>query len=134
MRRGFTLIEVLIVVVVLGILAGIVAVNYAGTTSEARLAIAKDFERQLRNGVALYISKMGRQPQSFYAFMSFGPTPSSQSFLSVDQHIRGEFDNPGADVGKDAYTIEMPFRGGAMATYTYEDDGSITAVYTGFDR
>ena len=130
-RVGFTLIEVLIVVVVLGILASIVAVNYAGATDDARLAVAKNFERQLRNGAALYSSKMGTAPLSFTSFMSFGPTRSEMSFLCVDNDIRQQFDDVGANVGVDGHTIVLPFKGGATATYTFED-GDVTVEYTGF--
>jgi prepilin-type N-terminal cleavage/methylation domain-containing protein len=47
MRRAFTLVEILIVVVVIGILAAIVVPNFASGKSDAQYAMAKAFEDSL---------------------------------------------------------------------------------------
>src|SRR5437879_4700472 len=52
--RGFTLIEVLIVVVILGILAGIVVVNVMDRPDQARVVAAKNDIAAIQNALKLY--------------------------------------------------------------------------------
>lgn len=46
---GFTIVELLIVIVVIGILAAITVVAYSGVQDRARMAVALTFEKQLRS-------------------------------------------------------------------------------------
>jgi general secretion pathway protein G len=61
-RNGFTLIEVLVVLVILMGLAGIVTVNVVRHQSEARVKTARIQIRQLQQAVQLYQSEQGRVP------------------------------------------------------------------------
>lgn len=51
---GFTLIEIMVVVVILGILAALVVPNIMGRTGEARVAAAKSDIRGIANALELY--------------------------------------------------------------------------------
>ena len=53
-RGGFTLIEILIVVIILGILAAIVIPQFSGASTEARKSNVKSTVQTLRSQVALY--------------------------------------------------------------------------------
>ena len=53
-RGGFTLVEILIVVVILGILAAIVVPKYTNVTAEARASALLDQLRQTRTVIQLY--------------------------------------------------------------------------------
>ncbi|MCY4209666.1 MAG: type II secretion system major pseudopilin GspG [Gammaproteobacteria bacterium] len=53
-HRGFTLIEVMIVIVVLSVLAALVVPNIMGRPDEARIAAAKIDLRSIANALALY--------------------------------------------------------------------------------
>jgi general secretion pathway protein G len=53
-RNGFTLVEILIVVVILGILSAIVVPQFANSTEEASAAATLDQLKKIRNAVAVY--------------------------------------------------------------------------------
>lgn len=62
---GFTLIEILIVVIILGILAGLVVPRLAGRTEEARKQAAKsDIEGGIALALDLYEADNGKYPSS----------------------------------------------------------------------
>lgn len=54
MRRGFTLVEILIVLVILGILAAIVVPQFSNASHQARENTLKDTLRYLRTQVSVY--------------------------------------------------------------------------------
>lgn len=65
MRRGFTLIEILLVVVIIGILAGLIATRLSGRTQEARIARARaDISGSLSLALDLFEQDTGRYPTS----------------------------------------------------------------------
>ncbi|TVQ55759.1 MAG: type II secretion system protein, partial [Phycisphaerales bacterium] len=53
-QRGFTLIEILIVVVILGILAGIVVGQFQTTTASSNASAAKSSLKVVRSQIELY--------------------------------------------------------------------------------
>lgn len=53
-RKGFTLVELLIVVVILGILAGIVIAGFSNTSTEAKENMLKENLRAIRTQIGVY--------------------------------------------------------------------------------
>ncbi len=53
-RKGFTLIEILIVVIILGILAAIVIPQFSSASTQARTSALQSTVQTLRNQIALY--------------------------------------------------------------------------------
>lgn len=64
-RQGFTLVEVLIIVAILGILAAIVFPEYQNHAQLAKEAAAKDNLRILRNAIAQYAAQHKDKPIGF---------------------------------------------------------------------
>jgi len=63
-RKAFTLVEILVVVIILGILAAIVLAQFSGTTSEARLnALRRDLQT-VRAQLQLYRIEHGGYPDA----------------------------------------------------------------------
>jgi len=64
-EKGFTLIEMLLVVVIIGILAGMVATNLSGRSQQARITRVKaDISGQMSLAVDLFEQDVGRFPSS----------------------------------------------------------------------
>ncbi|MEK7137972.1 MAG: prepilin-type N-terminal cleavage/methylation domain-containing protein [Patescibacteria group bacterium] len=62
-RKGFTLIEILVVVAIIGILAGVVLVGLRGTGPQARDSRRAADLRQVQNGLELYYNKNSKYPE-----------------------------------------------------------------------
>ena len=77
MRKGFTLIEILIVVAIIAILASIVLVGLGPTQQAGRDARRLSDLRQVQNGLELYFSKCGYYPGAAVAGSCSG-TPFGQ--------------------------------------------------------
>ena len=61
-KSGFTIVELLIVIVVIGILAAIVLVAYNGTQERARYAVMQSDLESLNKGILLYHAANGSYP------------------------------------------------------------------------
>ena len=63
-QSGFTLIEVLLVVAILGILAGVVAVNFGGKGKGARIKATRVSIKAMETALGLYEVDIGKYPSS----------------------------------------------------------------------
>lgn len=67
-QRGFTIVELLIVIVVIGILATISIVSYRGVQEQARDAVRESALRTITNGLELYRLDAGHYPNACNSF------------------------------------------------------------------
>jgi len=61
-RAGFSFIEIIVVMVIIAILAGVVTVNVLHKPAEARISAAKMQLQQLRTALEMYSAEQGRVP------------------------------------------------------------------------
>ena len=61
-RRGFTLIEILVVITIIGILIGLLFPAIKGAILKAKVAQAKQDERAIVNAIRQYITEYGKLP------------------------------------------------------------------------
>jgi general secretion pathway protein G len=79
-RVGFTLIEILIVIVIIGVLAGIVIAQFSTTPHETRANAARSSLKALRSQIELYSYYNNVPPTSLQAlfdegFLATAPNP-----------------------------------------------------------
>ena len=127
-RSAFTLIEVLIVVVLLGILAALVVPQFSSATDEAYNSLAHSFESALRTGKNLYFSKHEKLPTGFSSWVGGSESSSSTNLVFVETALRRKLQDPEASV-VESQRIALTFKNGLVATYTIDNTGTIRATY-----
>lgn len=80
MKTGFTLIELMLVVVIIGVLAAMAAPRFTGRSQEAKISAAKaDIEATVNLSLDLFHMDTGRYPTTEEGLVALNQNPSSLS-------------------------------------------------------
>jgi len=121
--RGFTLVEIMVVVVILGILAVLIVPRVVGRTDEARIVAAKQDVAAIMQALKLYRLDNGRYPTTEQGITALVTKPQSdpvpanwQKYLDrVPKDPWGnvyQYLNPGVRGEIDAFTLGADARPG----------------------
>jgi general secretion pathway protein G len=123
--RGFTLIEVLVVLAIISILAGIVTLNIVNRPGEARVAAARTQLVALKSAVNLYRTDNGTVPTMQQGLAALIAKPSTPP-IPPNYPIEGYLDTRllPVDPWKNDYIYLVPGRRGeAFEIISYGSDG-----------
>ena len=123
MRKGFTLVELIMVIVLVGVLAVVAIPIYSNLSNQAAEGVAKQFGGALKQAYTNYVMRlavegMPNNVQSFYPFVDFSGHASDRNSIKIDEGMRSALADPNATVGADT-TITLIFKSGGTAVYTF---------------
>jgi general secretion pathway protein G len=79
-KTGFTLIEIMLVVIIIGVLVAMVVPNIAGRSEQARKTAARtDIEANIGSALDLYFMDVGRYPATDQGLLALVAAPASAS-------------------------------------------------------
>lgn len=117
--RGFTLIEIMVVVVIIGLLAAIVAPNLIGNIDRAAVTRAKADIRTIDNALNLYRLDNFRYPSTDEGLQALVTNPGEDSAPNWKQYLR----SVPADPWKNEYQYVSPGQRGDFDIFSLGADG-----------
>jgi general secretion pathway protein G len=121
-RHGFTIIEIMAVIVIIGILAGIVAVNVVGYTDKARVTTTKAVLKTLHNAVIQFKLDTGRYPTEDAGLQELVEQPTDVTGWSEGGYL--ETTEIPKDSWKNEFVYELyPESGKPFVIISYGADG-----------
>jgi general secretion pathway protein G len=86
-RAGFTLVELIVVIAIIGVLATVLIVRYSGQTDQAKVAAAKSQIAQIEGAVIAFQAHVGRLPNSLRELVE---KPADAKNWQEDGYLKGK--------------------------------------------
>ncbi len=118
-QRGFTLIEVMVVVVIIGLLAAIVAPNLIGNIDKAAVTRARGDIRSIETALNLYRLDNFRYPTSDQGLEALVTNPGESAAANWKAYLRGVPSDPWSQ----PYQYSYPGQQGEFDVFSYGADG-----------
>jgi len=118
-QRGFTLIEIMVVVVIIGLLAAIVAPNLIGNIDRAAVIRAKGDIRSIETALNLYRLDNFRYPSNDEGLEALVTNPGAVSTPNWNQYLR----KVPSDPWNSTYRYRYPGQQGEFDVFSYGADG-----------
>ncbi|MEO8599236.1 MAG: type II secretion system major pseudopilin GspG [bacterium] len=122
LQRGFTLIEIMVVVVIMGVLAALVVPKLMGRTEEARIAAAKQDISTIMQALKLYRLDNQRYPTTEQGLAALTTRPTSGPAAN-GWKTGGYLDKVPKDPWGGAYQLLSPGIKGEIDIFSFGADG-----------
>ena len=118
-ERGFTLIEIMVVVVIIGLLAAIVAPNLIGNIDRAAITRARSDIRSIETALNLYRLDNFRYPDTQQGLEALVSNTNDPAALNNKSYIS----NIPSDPWNQPYRYQYPGQRGEFDLFSYGADG-----------
>ena len=115
-NKAFTLVEILIVVVILGILAAIVVPQFANATKDSQAGNLKSQIKSIENQLELYKAKIGSYPTLVELNTASTTAPNGWAVLVDGGYLKTAPRNPANSVAAHYYDVSAG---------THQNDGNV---------
>ena len=119
---GFTLIEIMVVIAIIGILATLVVPKIMGRPDEARAVAAKQDVGTIVQALKLYRLDIGRYPTTDQGLKALVEKPTSEP-VPQNWKMGGYLDSLPKDPWGNIYQYANPGTNGEIDVYSYGSDG-----------
>lgn len=120
--KGFTLVEIMVVVVIMGILAALVIPKMMGRTDDARILAAKQDIATIMQGLKLYRLDNQRYPTTGQGLQALITIPTS-SPIPANWKSGGYLDRLSKDPWGNPYQYQSPGSRGEIDVFSMGADG-----------
>lgn len=121
-QRGFTLIEIMVVIAIIGILATLVVPKIMGRPDEARVTAAKHDLSTISQALKLYRLDIGRYPTTEQGLKALVERPTSEP-VPQNWKVGGYLDRLPNDPWGNPYQYTNPGTKGEIDLYSFGADG-----------
>jgi general secretion pathway protein G len=121
-HRGFTLIELMVVVLILGVLAAVIVPNVIGSADTAKAGAAKQDVASLMQALKLYRLDNGRYPSGDQGLGALTAKPTTEP-LPTNYKTGGYIERLPKDPWGNAYLYANPGVHGEIDVMSYGADG-----------